>query len=365
MNVLLVSDTYAPDCNGVARSLAALAQGLVEQGHWVEVITATPGEGKTICRHVQASVNLPGYEQVRIAWPALLRLFRIIQELEPSAVYVATETPLGLAALLWSRLLGIRVVSGFHTNFHHYIERYYLPGLGSLAGCLLRWIHNMSARTLVPSSDTARMLEALGVRNVGVLGRGVNTELFHPLRRSDMLRAEWGANAETPVAILVGRLAAEKNLALAVRAFTAMQKDCPRLVCVVVGDGPSAARLAEENPWIIQAGARNGEDLARHYASADVFVFPSTSETFGNVVLEALASGLVTVAYDYAAAAKHIVHNQNGLLAPLHNEDAFVETARKGLQQWQQQDLRKLARHIAEQVGWPVIVKQFERELMG
>ena len=160
-----------------------------------------------------------------------------------------------------------------------------------------------------------------------MLSRGVDTELFHPEKRSDPLRTSWGAGPDDLVALCVGRVAGEKNLPLAVRAFEAIRERHPTAKLVIVGDGPLRESLAKQHPEVIFAGTRRGDDLAMHYASADLFLFPSTTETFGNVASEAMASGLTVVAYDYAGPRLLIDTGETGALVPFDDADAFVQAA--------------------------------------
>ncbi len=368
MRLLLITDTYPPEINGVARTLSVLAGSLLKRGHAVEIVTpreADPGEpGDAPIRHLVRSLPLPGYPGLRFGLATRGHLLRLFEHFRPDVLYVATETPLGLAAILAARRAGVPVVSGFHTNFQTYLGDYAPTMLAALARPLLRALHNQTARTLTPSADTAAMLTSWGVNNVGVLGRGVDTQLFDPDRRSAELRRSWGADDNTSVALYVGRVAAEKNLDLLVRAFDVFRSVHPNSPCVIVGDGPRRPSLQAARPDLHFSGSRTGEDLARHYASADLFLFPSVTETFGNVVLEALAAGLPTVAYDYAGPRQLIRHGNNGWLAPLGDEAAFlaaVETAAGCLDSPQH---RTEARALALEQGWPRVIEQFERELL-
>jgi glycosyltransferase involved in cell wall biosynthesis len=164
----------------------------------------------------------------------------------------------------------------------------------------------------------------MGVSNARLLRRAVDTRLFHPGRRDESLRASWGVDAATPVALYVGRIAAEKNLDLAVQAFRAVQKQVPNARYVWVGDGPSRAAIEAAHPDFIFAGVQRGETLAQYFASADLFPFPSLSETFGNVILEALAAGLPVVAYAEGAAREHLENGVNGYSIESGNAAAFV-----------------------------------------
>lgn len=370
MKYMLVSDTFPPDINGVARTLQTLARGLVKRGHQVRVITTTERAREENAKHgveveAVAALPVPGYDGIRLGLTSRRFIASRIQEMKPDAMYVAVETLMGCNAIRAARQCGVRVVSGFHTNFHTYSRDYRLPLLKSAAMRYLKWLHNRTARTLTPSESTAGQLRTLGIENVGVLGRGVDTKLFSPDKRDVMLRAAWGADEKTPVAVFVGRVAAEKNLPLAVRAFQQIMAENPAARCVFVGDGPKAAWLRANHPEFVFAGARTGEDLARHYASADLFVFPSLTETFGNVLTEALASGLATVSFDYAAAKQHVRHQENGFAAMMEDEDSFLAATREALGNWQDGPLRRAARATAETLSWSAIVEQFERELAG
>jgi glycosyltransferase involved in cell wall biosynthesis len=366
MRLLIVSDTFTPDINGVARTLRQLAMGLTARGHHVEVVTtcdAPPGEDGP-ARRVVTSLPLPGYAALRVGFASLAWFTHVFRETRAEVLYVATETPLGVAAIWAAARVGIPVVSGFHTNFHTYLRDYHLTGLQPAAEALLRTVHNHTARTLAPSRQTAQMLRGMGLANVSVLGRGVDTSLFKPDAVDSCLRASWGVGEDCPVALHVGRLAAEKNLALLEQAFAAFLEAHPQGRCVVVGDGPMADSLRARHPGWIFAGMRSGQDLARHFASGDVFIFPSTSETFGNVVIESMASGMVTVAYDYAAANEHMVSGEHGLLAPLDDEAAFLAQVREAARRWDDDGIRVSARAKALTLSWDHMFTQFEHELI-
>src|SRR5262249_50285165 len=187
--------------------------------------------------------------------------------------------------------------------------------------------HCRGSATVVPTRALAEELAKLGIGNACLLRRAVDTALFHPRHRDAALRERWGVAADDPVVIYVGRIAPEKNLDLAIQAFRKLQARVPNARYVWVGDGPARAELAAANPDFIFAGTQLGHELARHYASADIFLFPSVTETFGNVTLEAMASGLAVLAYDYAAARQYLRHGASALLAPYDDAAAFCEMA--------------------------------------
>jgi UDP-2,3-diacylglucosamine pyrophosphatase LpxH/glycosyltransferase involved in cell wall biosynthesis len=362
MKIVFVTDTYYPDVNGVAMTLGRLVKGLRGKGHDVHIIhTAQAGgdEDETPMR----GFGLPGYKEVRVGLPKPLRFKKRWQEDRPDVVYVATESPMGGSAVKACRKLGLPVVMGFHTNFDQYLSRYRLQGIRPMAVAYLRKAHARADRTLVPAQDVKDRLEECGFDRLKILGRGVDTQLFSPEKRSQALRSEWGARSATPVAMVVGRVAAEKNLELAMRAFEKMVERVPDLKCVIVGDGPIRAALEKKYPWVVFAGIKNGESLAAHYASADILLFPSETETFGNVVLEGMASGLVTVTYDYAASAAHVKSEVSGLKAPLGDEDAFITQSISALDLRKWSKLRQRARRDVAEMGWDRIVNCFEDHL--
>lgn len=363
MKVTFVTDTYSPQANGVATTLERLVRGLRDRGHTVDVVRpavlACEEEGLKV-----PSVGFPGYKEVRFGFPMKLILQSRWFKDRPDVIYVATETPLGASAISAARALGIPAASGFHTNFQQYVAHYQMPILEKATLSYLRRLHNRSSCTFVPSRDVIDDLDAKGFENLHLLPKGVDTRLFSPKRRSASLRQKWGSSEGGLVGLYVGRMAAEKNLPLVVEAFLAIQKRFPDFKGVLVGDGPKLAEVQKMHPQFIYAGVLRGEELAEHYASADLFLFPSITETFGNVTMEALASGLAVVAYDYAAARQHIVTGENGFAVPFDDSAAFVESALKAAQM-DLTEIRKRARSTARKVRWKKVVKRFEKQLMN
>lgn len=369
MNITLVTETYPPEVNGVAMTLHRISGELERQGHRVHIVrprqSSEAREARYPCTHIVAGLPLPGYDGLRFGLPCRSGLRQLWTRTRPDIIYAATEGPLGQSAIRAATDLGIPVVSGFHTNFHEYMRHYKLPVLEKMVTGFLRKTHNRTRRTFAPSADVIAKLQGLGIEHTRLLGRGVDSRLFHPAKRDPALRQRWGLDdREGLAAIFVSRLAAEKNIPLAVRAFEQIRSRLPGTACVFVGDGPERAKLEKSHPDFIFSGMQQGEDLARHFASGDLFIFPSVTETFGNVVTEALASGLVTVAYDYAAPARFIQSGVNGYLAKYDDAGDFlqcVEAALAARAQWPA--LREAARHTAESLGWEAVVHSFVNEL--
>jgi glycosyltransferase involved in cell wall biosynthesis len=218
----------------------------------------------------------------------------------------------------------------------------------------------------VGSLDLPDRLEGMGLKNVSVLGRGVDSQLFSPQRRCKALRRMGRASEDDLVVLYVGRVAPEKNLGLATKAYRVMQRVNNAARFVIVGDGPLRAALQKQHPDLIFCGVHTGEELARRYASADVFLFPSETETFGNVTLEAMASGLVVVAYDYAAARMHITQGETGVLVTYGDSQAFVDAAGKLAREPQSlAKIRRQARAHAASLNWQRVVDRFATLLTG
>jgi glycosyltransferase involved in cell wall biosynthesis len=367
----VVTETYPPEVNGVAHTLGHLVHGLRARAHRVSLVHPRrprdeDGLGvEAIGTTLVAGVGLPGYPGVRVGFPAGALLRARWSHDRPDAVYVATPGPLGWSAVGAARDLGVPVVSGFHTNFHRYAGHYHAGWLRSVVAHGLRRFHNATGTTLVATEDLREELSAAGFRNVRVLGRGVDTRLFTPSRRCGALRASWGVGDDELVAVHVGRVAAEKNLTLAVEAYRALRHAGAVHRLVVVGDGPQRATLHRAHPDLVFTGMQSGEALAAHYASADLFLFPSETETFGNVVLEAMASGLAIVAYDYAAARVHITDGVTGALVSLGDAAAFVQRAMALARSAALPAIRRHARAAAVDVEWPRVVQRFETLLLG
>ena len=335
LRVAVVTETYPPEINGVAATIARVVDGMHERGHELQVVrprqdAADAGGGDERLTHaLMRGLPIPRYPQLKMGLPSKRALVRLWTTRRPDVVHIVTEGPLGWSALQAATQLKLPVVSDFRTNFHAYSSHYGIAWLRNPIMVYLRKFHNRTASTMVPTEGLRSELAASGFKRLRVVSRGVDTRLFDPLRRSESLREQWGAGPQTMVVMCVGRLAPEKNLGTLLNAFQSMRADAPQVRLVLVGDGPDMPRLMQRCPDAVFSGLRRGEDLATHYASADVFLFPSITETFGNVVPEAMASGLAVVGYDYAAAGQLIRHGENGLLAQYDDGEALTAVARR------------------------------------
>lgn len=364
----LITETYPPEINGVALTVQSLHEGLVQLGHAVGLVRPTQTEesagGDDALLRV-SGVPLPRYPGLRFGLPAGGTLEARWRRLRPNAVYIATEGPLGWSALRTARRLGIPAATGFHTRFDDYVGRYGAGFLSSWVFAWLRRFHNGGQATLVPTNELVEDLGRQGFRQVVRLGRAVDTARFHPSRRSEALRLQWGVEAGGPVLVHVGRIAPEKNLPLLLRAYDALKAERPDARLLMVGDGPERAALADSRPDLIFTGMLRGEVLATHFASADLFVFPSLSETFGNVTLEAMASGLATVAFDYGAAREHLVDGQHGACVPFGDEARFVDRVLATALRPDLAALGAAARAAVESLSPEVVARDFATLLAG
>jgi len=331
-HIAIVSETYAPEVNGVAMTTGRMVRGLLETGNRVHLIApqceTRPGiaEGGGLFQTTRVlGFSIPFYPQMQIGFPSYLSLLRTWKKDRPDVVNIVTEGPLGVAAVVAARKLNIPVITDFHTNFHHYCHYYGVSMLASVAQSYLSWFHRKSLMTLVPTRELAVKIRDQLRTSTRVVARGVDLGLFNPGRRSESLRASWGCTPDTPVCLSVGRLAKEKNLPLLLSTFEEISRQVPAAKLVIVGDGPEQDSVPDD-PRIIKAGRQSGEALAASYASADVFLFPSKSETYGNVVAEAMASGLAVCAFDYAAAREHVASDA-GRICDFEDDKAFVENA--------------------------------------
>ena len=363
LKITFVTETFPPEVNGVAMTVGRLVSGMRERGHSVSVIRPRQGKADTGNEHETAmpGLPLPGYPGLRFGLPAGGHFARQWKKIRPDLVHVVTEGPLGWSAVSAARRLGIPVTSGFHTNFDRYSVHYGMGWMRPAVAAYLRTLHRRTRATMVPTASLAADLAGEGIVGVRVVGRGVDTRQFDPARRSATLRQDWGIAPDALACLYVGRMAAEKNLALVEKSFATIQQVLPTAKMVWVGDGPSAAKLRVAHPEHYFAGTRYGEDLAAHYASADLFLFPSLSETYGNVVAEAMASGLPVLAYRSAAAAELISDGVNGQLVPPGDESAYL-TAALGLvaQRACLPEMAAAARYTMLPRNWGNVVERFE-----
>jgi len=367
LRIAFITETYPPEVNGVAATIARLIEGLRARYHEVQLVRprqhhADDGAaGERFHEVLMRGLPIPRYPNLKMGLPSKRVLVQLWTARRPDIVHIATEGPLGWSALQAAHRLKLPVSSDFRTNFHAYSKHYGVGWLHKPIMAYLRKFHNLAHCTMVPTEALRRSLNEYGFRNLIVLSRGVDTQLFDPARRSEELRRRWGAAPDSLVVLHVGRLAQEKNLGALAGVYRVMRRENPRVRLVLVGDGPARRWLQSECPDAHFAGMLTGEDLAAHYASGDLFVFPSTTETFGNVTPEAMASGLPVLAYNYAAAGMLIDSGVNGVLARFDDSRDLIEHAvRLARNPARLPSMGARARETACAMGWERIVEQVE-----
>jgi glycosyltransferase involved in cell wall biosynthesis len=373
LRIAIVTETFPPEVNGVAMTLGRIVEGLLQRGHAVQVVRPrqareddSPVLREGLDEVLSHGVPLPTYGDLRFGLPSKNRLSKLWTDRRPDIVHVVTEGPLGWSAVAAARKLQLPVTSSFHTNFQNYTQAYGIGLFKKPIDGYLRKLHNRTQATMVPTSAMMLELQQRGYHNVSVLSRGVATDQFSPAKRSQALRESWGVGSDDLVVMLVGRLAKEKNVGLVIAAFQAIQMRLPSAKLVFVGDGPLRKQLEETCPQAIFAGVRKGEELAAHYASGDVFLFPSLTETFGNVVPEALASGLAVVSYANAAALELITSGKNGVLVLPGEELDFINAAVNiATNPLKRQLVRQVAPLSVAHLGWDAIYDRFIDTLSG
>jgi glycosyltransferase involved in cell wall biosynthesis len=333
LRIAVVTETWPPEVNGVAMTLAKLVQGLSHRNHDVQLIrprqtkTDSPMSDSSLEEVLMRGMPIPRYPELKLGLPSKKTLVKTWTLRRPDVVHIATEGPLGWSALQAAKVLKLPVTSDFRTNFQSYSKHYGVGWLRKPIVAYLRKFHNATACTMVPTRELMRTLSQNGFANLKVVSRGVDTKLFNISKRDSSLRSSWGATDDTKVLISVGRMAPEKNLDQVLKAYEALQVTGQAFKLVMVGDGPLKEQYQKRYPEIIFPGMLSQTNLATYYASSDLFIFPSQTETFGNVTLEALASGIPVLAFDCAAARDWVQTGVNGWLVAENNPEGFAAQA--------------------------------------
>jgi glycosyltransferase involved in cell wall biosynthesis len=318
MRVAYFTESLLPHVDGVSRTLAQLFGFLERQGVEFRVYSPfVPGPEVTWSGRVRPVkyVRFPLYPDYRVSIPFGPGMARELDAWAPDLVHLVSPTPMASRAAGWAEKRGIPVVSSFHTHFVSYFRYYGAPRLEPFGWRMLRRFYARCCKVYVPSESTIRELHEHGIRNTEPWSRGIDLARFSPGHRSAELRRAAGADDETPIVLMVSRLVKEKDMADLVQMERVLQAGGNKHRLVLVGDGPMRGELEAALPDAHFAGHQGGDDLARWYASGDVFVFPSTTETFGNVVLEAQASGLPTVVVNRGGPPDLVQPGETGFIA--------------------------------------------------
>ena len=367
LRIAVVTETWPPEVNGVAVTLSKLIHHLGRRQHTIQLIRPRQDKNDEGLEHIGWSelllrgLPIPRYPQLKLGLPSKKALIKAWSTKRPDLVHIATEGPLSWSALQAAHTLRLPVTSDFRTNFHSYCQHYGVGWLSKPIAAYLRKFHNRTGFTMVPTQAMKFQLEAMGFKNLKVVARGVDTQLFHPDKRSDAMRQRWGVTPDTLVLLSVGRLAAEKNLDLTIQTYQALVAAGRPVKMVFAGDGPMRAATKAKCPDALFMGMCSHDELATLYASADLLLFPSLTETFGNVTLEALSSATPVLAFDCAAASDFVTDKKNGWLIDSNEPHTYIQRAlditsdSATLRQ-----TREFSRHSVEHLGWDEIAGQVE-----
>ena len=356
MKVAILTETFLPQINGIVRTIEKIVHYLEDHGH--EVMVVTLGEGVTEYSNSKV-IRIPGvklafYKELHLVAPKepwLKSLFekledfgpvqlpfatlqalipsphpeveKALKDFNPDIIHLATPATLGAIGYYYVEKMGIPCLSTFHTDLAAYTQQYNIPYFKAVINSVNKFIYNRTNRVLAPSPSSKKQLEAIGIENVGVFGRGVDTELYNPNKANKSILKDYGLDPDKLTILYVGRVAEEKSLPILAEAF----KKLDNAQLLIVGDGPARPLLESELEGTLHAftGVKKGEELAELYASADVFAFPSKTETFGQVVLEAMASGLPVLGFESPGVSDLIIHEKTGYLADSECFDSFSE----------------------------------------
>lgn len=331
MRIAYFTDTYLPQINGVTNTLDKLRNYLAANNiRHMFFAPHYPGDSKAPGREYVKrfkSVNFPVYPECRLSLPLYSNFSQLADKFKPDIVHLVTPLGIGLSGLRYARERGIPIVSSFHTNFDVYLKYYNLQCFEPLLWNFFKWFHKFCSINFCPSLDTMETLQSKGIENLKIWSRGIDTEAFNSIHRDPGIRARINPKGKKTF-LYVGRLAAEKDLDILMSSIRNINTVHPGMAqFVIVGDGPYASYMKETSPDnVVFTGYLKGQALSEMYASCDVFVFPSSTETFGNVVLEAMASGLPVVAVNSGGVKDSIIHGYNGLLCKSRDVGSFTDS---------------------------------------
>lgn len=359
MRLALFTDTYLPETNGVAGTLHRLSNHLNRRNIEHLLFTSQSIMEGNVEAPVSSVINIPFflYPECRIAFPSRVTAYKQLQEFQPDLLHVATPFNMGLLGLRYALKFNLPHVISYHTHFDRYLNYYKLGSVIPLYWKYIKWFHRTCDTTFVPSQDTMYTLQSQGIQRLKLWSRGIDCNLYSPCKRTPSIRERYQITAPL-ILLYVGRISPEKDIA----TLTATMQQLPaelqaHVHWIIVGDGPALPKMQQQAPANVTfTGYLHGDELASMYASADLFVFPSCTETFGNVVLEAMASGLPVLAANAGGVKDLVVHQHSGILVEPGNVDAFIREI--SLRVHSSELLKKMGlegRKLAEQRSWEQI----------
>ncbi len=354
MKIAIYTGTYKKDQDGAVKTLYELVRGIrdsgIEVGVWSPLVT--PSGDRNISVHKMRSLPLPLYRDYRLSFP-LNRTFKELEEFKPDVIHISTPDIGGARFLHYAVKRQIGVLAIYHTDFPSYLKYYHLPFLEGIMWKCFVLFYNKCNAVYAPTNEVARALKIKGIGNIKIWPRGIRRDIYHPKFRSPELRKAWGANGKK-VIFFSGRFVWYKGLEIFVKVYDLFrQRGRGDVKFVLLGDGPVKRELQARMPDAEFAGYLEGEDLSRAYASGDILLFPSVTETFGNVILEALSSGSPAVVSDIGGCQEIIRKSGGGLTARAGEAEQFYKCCKALVEDQRLYDsLREKGLQHAEKQSW-------------
>lgn len=371
MKIAIFTDTFLPEINGVTNTLGKLASYMEEKGIEYRIfapVNDNIAQNHRIIRFL--SINFFLYPERRFSFPNIFLVERELKEFKPDLIHIVTEFNIGLVGLRYAEKNNIPHVSSYHTNISQYLKYFKLKILENVSWSYLLWFHNKSKRMYCPSNVTKKLLDEKGFERVEIWGRGIETEQFSPSLRDEEYRKAMKINDKV-VFLYVGRVSPEKDVDIFMNVKNRLNKEFrDEIHFIMVGDGPLLEEIKEkDNDNITYTGSQRGEGLSKLYASSDIFFFPSSTETYGNVILEAMASGLAVIASNSGGITENLINGYNGLSCTGGIEEEFYNAAVRLLKDVnERKKLAENARDYTSRRPWSYVFdKLFEsyKEVIG
>jgi len=364
MKIAYFTDTYLPQINGVTNTLKRL-QHYLDKREDIEYLIFAPDYGAKELTDTRInqylSFKLVFYPACRLSIPNPIKTNIILDAFKPDLIHCITEINTGITGIRYAQTRNLPLITTFTTDFPNYLKYFEFDFLEKGSWNYMKWVHNSGDLCVCPSTETKKYLEQNGVKNVGIWGRGIDYDHFKPVENDQdkvKLKKKYGIDPDQIALLFVGRISPEKNLDVLVKAYKRLkEKQGHKIKLIMVGDGPMTETLKKEvDSAVIFTGYQTGEALKEYYALSDIFVFPSTTETLGNVVLEAMASGLPVVGARAGGVKDNIIHGYNGLLTPPSDSEKFYDNIDKLIEFSVMRDEMALnARQFAKQKSWQCV----------
>ncbi len=361
MKIAIFTDTYLPQVNGVTNTLNRMEKYFNKNQIEYKILAPDYNmKEKPVNVETFYSIRFILYPECRLSMVRSSRVNEVLDEFKPDLVHMTTEFNMGWAGMTYALKREIPSISTYTTNFSHYLKYYKLEMLSKASWDYFRWFHNQNQLTLCPSENTKKLLIGKGVEHVGVWGRGIDSFRFSPSKRSASLRKKFNIADEHIMLLYVGRISLEKDLDILLEVYRRIRREQGDQVrLVITGDGPMLNKYRSENKDVVFTGYLQGEKLSQLYASADIFTFPSSSETLGNVVLEAMASEVPVAGVNSGGVTENIMDHHNGILCKPRNVKAYYQSLKKLIEDRAfRKELGKNARQYALKKDWENVFKK-------